>query len=213
MKLRYAIPVGLGALGILACQANAIEPVRPNAPAVEVTAPGADVRVGRENGEKGVSVQTAPVAAGVNITTPNAGVDVRTPSAPTAARDNLPRDSRAQGETRPAGNLFADNRPDQWRYKWSNNRWWYWTPENRWMWYSEPGGWTYYEPASGSYTTGYGGVPVVPNTGYVAPPATTYYYYPSSGYYYGYPAYGYYGRPGFYIGGPRWGVGVGSRWR
>ncbi len=69
--------------------------------------------------------------------------------------------------------------------------------------YSDPGGWTYVAP-SGSYTTGYGGVPVAPEAGHVVPP-TTYYYYPNSGYYYGYPGgYYYYGRPGVYIGSRGW---------
>ena len=78
------------------------------------------------------------------------------------------------------------------------------------MWYADPGGWTYYEP-SGSYTTGYGGVPVSPSPTSVAP-STSYYYYPNSGYYYGYPGYYYYGGPGVYIGGRGWGVGVGRGW-
>jgi hypothetical protein len=100
--------------------------------------------------------------------------------------------------------------PDQWRYKWDNNRWWYWAPDNRWMVYSDPGGWTYYQ-LEGSYTAGYGGVTVAPSTTYAAPSTT--YVYPSTGYYYGYPGYYGYGYgPGVYIRGG-WGWGWGGRGR
>jgi hypothetical protein len=34
------------------------------------------------------------------------------------------------------GVSFSDNRPDQWRYRFDNGRWWYWTPNNTWMWYN-----------------------------------------------------------------------------
>ena len=189
MKLHYAIPVALGILALTAYQARAVDPARPNAPGAEVKAPGVDVRAG---------------AAGVNVATPNVGVDVKAPAAPIVRAPAVP----VQSGPRPAVSAFTDNRPDQWRYKLFNNRWWYWAPDNRWMSYSDPGGWTYVAP-SGSYTTGYGGVPVAPEAGHVVPP-TTYYYYPNSGYYYGYPGgYYYYGRPGVYIGGRGWGRG---RW-
>jgi hypothetical protein len=36
----------------------------------------------------------------------------------------------------PNGTLFTDNRPNQWRYRYDNGRWWYWTPNNSWMWYN-----------------------------------------------------------------------------
>ena len=119
-----------------------------------------------------------------------------------------------------AVNVTRDNRPDQWRYKYEGNRWWYWTPENRWMIYGQ-GGWAYPD-AQGSYTTGYGGAavaPVTPDAGVnVVVPGTTYNYVPGTSYYYS-PGYGYYyprryyyGRPGVYLGGPRWGVRVGGWW-
>ncbi len=191
MKLHYAIPIALGIVALSAWQARAIEPARPNTPSAEVKAPGVNVQAGR---------------AGVKVETPNVGVDVKTPNAPVARAPGV----QVQTAPRPEASVFTDNRPDQWRYKWSNNRWWYWAPDNRWMSYSDPGGWAYVNPES--YTTGYGGVPVVPDAGYVVPPTT---YYPSYGYYYGYPgSYYYYGRPGIYIGGRGWGVGVGrGRWR
>ena len=52
-------------------------------------------------------------------------------------------------------NVTGDNRPDQWRYRWDNGRWWYWTPQNRWMWYTDNGGWVDYDSAV-PYSTGYG---------------------------------------------------------
>jgi hypothetical protein len=192
-------------------------PANPSPPAasdangaagVNVNAPGAEVQVNRTQ---------APGTTGVNahVQTPSVGANVET-RGEREIRGNSSSDRRFQGRTRSATNLVTDNRPDPWRYKWENNRWWYWAPDNRWMWYSDPGGWTYVNP-NGGYSTGYGGVtvappvptvPVAPSTETVVPPSTTYYNYPSSGYYYGYPSYRYYyGRPGFYYGGRGWGRG------
>jgi hypothetical protein len=78
------------------------------------------------------------------------------------------------------------------------------------------GGTTYVAPAYSSYyytTPAYVDPPVVTTTYYNGYPATYYYGYPS--YYYGYPGYysGYYYRPyyggGLWIGGRRFGLGVG----
>ena len=178
-------------MGLSACTARAADEGARPAPApggVNVNAPGADVRVNANRG-----------APGVEVGTPNVGVDVHAP-----ARVE-PSPNAIQNGNRTEINVTGDNRPDQWRYKWENNRWWYYAPDNRWMWYSEPGGWTYVD-SPGSYTTGYGGAPVAaPTPTYTVPP-TTYYYYPNSGYYY-------YGSPGIYIGGRGWGVGIGGRGR
>ena len=131
------------------------------------------------------------VNAEEQIGAPKVGVDVQTPHGV---------------DVHVGANAVGDNRPDQWRYKWENNRWWYWAPDNRWMTYSPQNGWVYAD-APVSYATGYGSVPVAPVPAYVAPPTT--YYYPAPAYYY--PRY--YGRPGIYIGGPGWGVRVGrGRW-
>jgi hypothetical protein len=100
-------------------------------------------------------------------------------------------------------NTFTDNRPDQWRYKWDNGRWWYWSPDNRWMWY-DGAQWTYYDPNAANttyyqstpgYTTYYGGYDYSPQ------------YY---GYGYGYPYRGYYGGYGPYYGGRYGGYGYGN---
>jgi hypothetical protein len=101
----------------------------------------------------------------------------------------------AQADAKVSVNVTGDNRPDQWRYRWDNGRWWYWTPQNRWMWYSDNGGWVDYAGPlySGEalpYTAAYGSYAV---------PSGGYYYYP------GYPGYYWYGgryyyRPGVYVG-------------
>ena len=103
-------------------------------------------------------------------------------------------------------NITGDNRPEQWRYRFENGRWWYWTPQNHWMWYGD-NGWVNYDSAI-PYTTGYGSYEV-PSGGYVYPNYGTYYY---PGYGYFYPRwYGgrYYNRPGVYVGVGGIGVGVG----
>ena len=187
---------------------------------------------GRTNiGVPAVGVQVQPnlpgAAVGVGVQTPGVGVDVRTQG---EVRTNIAGNRELRNEARLEANITGDNRPDQWRYKQENGRWWYWTPDNRWMWYSDQGGWTYFQPSgsatgstagtvSGSYTTGYGGVTVAPDTQYqYSAPGTTYYYpnsgyvYPNSGYYYrSYPGRYYYGGgSGLYIGGNNWGVRVGG---
>ena len=105
-------------------------------------------------------------------------------------------------------NVIGDNRPDQWRYRWENGRWWYWTPQNRWMWYSDNGGWVNYDSAV-PYSTGYGSYDV-PSTGYYYPSYGAYYY---PGYGYRYPGYwyggSYYYRPGISVGVGGIGVGIG----
>jgi len=175
-------------------------------PAIMAVAAISDFAQGQVVGDR------ASVPPAINVQTPAATVDLQPRQAP-AAIDATRLPPRAD-VVRADATLFTDNRPDQWRYKWENNRWWYWTPENRWMSYSEPSGWTYYEP-SGSYTAGYGGV------GVTATPAPAGTYYPTYGYY-GYPynnyGGGYYGRPGVYINGGWGGVGIGygggrGRWR
>ena len=173
MKMYMAIPAVLVVLGLGACQASAADEHATGG--VNINTPAAAVHVGDRS------------APGVEVGTRNVGVDVRTPAAPAGRIDVSPPAIPSRG-VRAESNLFADNRPDQWRYKWEGNRWWYYGPDNRWMWYSTPGGWTYYEP-SGSYTTGYGGEPVAPAPAVAVPPTTTYYYTP--GYYYG---------PGVYFG-------------
>jgi len=188
MKLTAAIPVVLAVSGLVACQANAADGVNINTPAVGV----------RVNGDH--------AAPGVEVGTPSTIVDAKTEGRPTV-RVEPPRDP-PRIESRPG--MIGDNRADPWRYKWENNRWWYYTPDSRWMWYSTPGGWTYYD-TPGSYTTGYGGAPVT--TVPVTPTPAPDYVVPSPTYYYGYPGYYYYGRPGVYIGGPRWGYGYGYRGR
>jgi outer membrane biosynthesis protein TonB len=105
----------------------------------------------------------------------------------------------------------ANQRGDQWRYRWHNGIWWYWTPANRWV-YRNGNEWANYDPA----------VTAVPDARYSGPPVYGYYqsnpngYYPgpyrySVGYggYYG-PAYqgGYYG-PGGYYSQPGVSVGLG----
>jgi hypothetical protein len=106
--------------------------------------------------------------------------------------------------------VAANQRADQWRYRWHNGTWWYWTPANRWV-YRNGNEWTNYEPA----------VTAVPDARYTSQPVYGYYqsgpngYYPGpyrysagyggyygpvyqGGYYYG-PA-GYYGQPGVSVG-------------
>jgi hypothetical protein len=190
MNAKTTFATALIVLGLSACAARAAdEATRPALPGVNVNTPGADVRVN-------------PGGAGVAVGTPSAGVQVQPP-----ARVEPPANAPLLNGNRAEINITGDNRPDQWRYKWENNRWWYYGPDNRWMWYSEPGGWTYADAAP-SYSTGYGGAPVAPPVTTYAAPSTTYYYYPNSGYYY-------YGSPGIYIGGRGWGVGIGGhvRWR
>jgi hypothetical protein len=108
--------------------------------------------------------------------------------------------------------VAANQRGDQWRYRWHNNNWWYWTPENRWV-YRNGNEWTNYEPA----------IAPIPDARYSSQPAYGYYqsspngYYPgpypySTGYrgYYG-PVYrgGYYYGPGGYYGQPGISIGMG----
>ena len=103
----------------------------------------------------------------------------------------LPPDPKGQAT------VFSDNRPDPWRYRLENGRWWYWTPQNQWMWYGD-NGWVAYDSAV-PYTAAYGSYDV-PGTGYYSPYPGAYYY---PGYYY---------RPGVYVGvgGVRVGVGGGG---
>lgn len=43
----------------------------------------------------------------------------------------------------------AVQNPDQWRYRYHNNQWWYYTPQNHWMTYNN-GAWNrYYAPGTG----------------------------------------------------------------
>jgi hypothetical protein len=104
-------------------------------------------------------------------------------------------------------NFINDNRPDPWRYRVDNGRWWYWAPDNRWMLYDN-NQWTNYQPGEGGitapayvpgpynqsapgYTANYGGYESAPgynggyNTGY------------SGGYYNNCNGYGYGGRYGY----------------
>jgi hypothetical protein len=143
----------------------------------------------------------------------------------------------AQSGVGTTATMFNDNRPEQWRYKQDNGRWWYWTPDNRWMWY-DSGNWTYYEePSAGvattyqtapyttfysqsaPYTTNYGGYTYSPGYGYGGYGYGGYPYY--RGYYRGYSGYygnGYYGgyggygyRNGISIGAGGVGTGIGGR--
>ena len=45
----------------------------------------------------------------------------------------------------PSDTANASSRPEGWRYRWHNGRWWYWTTADRWMWYSDDGQWIAYE--------------------------------------------------------------------
>jgi hypothetical protein len=130
-----------------------------------------------------------PIAPGIVQGNTNAAVHVSVPARPGSAGVSV--------------NVVGGNRPDQWRYRWENGRWWYWTPQNRWMWYND-GQWIDYDPSPG-YTTYYGDYYSDPNTGY-------YDYYPNSGFYYGYPngwdRNGYQYRPGLSIGVDGIGIGV-----
>ena len=60
------------------------------------------------------------------------------------AQVNLRTNSATQVNVGVTSSPFNDNRPDQWRYRSDNGRWWYWSPDNRWMWYNGSQ-WTYYE--------------------------------------------------------------------
>jgi hypothetical protein len=146
------------------------------------------------------SADNAKVGAGVKP-----GSEARINVAPSP-----PVNPGVQADPRVSFNVTGDNRPDQWRYRWDNGRWWYWTPANRWMWYSPDGGWVNFDTAV-PYSAGYGSYEV---------PSTGYYYYPSYGAYY-YPGYGYrypgnwyrggyYYRPGISIGVGGIGIGVGG---
>ncbi len=132
--------------------------------------------------------------------------NVAPPSAASAPAPPVPTDPRI------SVNVTGGNRPDQWRYRWNNGRWWYWTPQNRWMWYSDSGGWVEYDSPV-PYSTGYGSYDV-PSTGYFYYPSYGTYYYPGYGYGYGYPGYwyrgGYYYRPGISIGVGGVGIGIGG---
>ena len=86
------------------------------------------------------------------------------------------------------------NRNDQWRFKWHNNRWWYWTPDNSCVVYHD-NKWHPYTPGMFS-ATNYG------STGYYAQPY-------SSGYSYSSPSYNYYGNRGYGYG-PSIGLNFGS---
>jgi hypothetical protein len=148
-----------------------------------------------------------------NTQTPGSTGTLQNPNARTFQDSQAPLPSgMIESKVNPQANTAGDPRPDQWRYRWNNNQWWYWTPENRWMVYGS-NGWAYPE-VTGGYTTGYGGVTVetpaagvsvaVPSSGYYYAPGTTYYY-PSYGYYY--PGRYYYGGPGWIVGRPwrgRW---------
>ncbi len=126
------------------------------------------------------------------------------PNANANARPNIGMHANPQ----PSASVMGDNRPDPWRYRFENGRWWYWTPQNRWMIYNN-GQWADYVPAP-SYAVGYGSYEVAPGTTsyypsyeYVAPGSV--YYYPSYGYTVGYPAYWYGPRVGWgWYGGRRW---------
>ena len=68
---------------------------------------------------------------------------------------------------------FGDSRPEPWRYRMDNNRWWYWAPDNRWMAYDN-NQWTYFQPGESvtysppattptpDYTAAYGGTDNAP---------------------------------------------------
>jgi hypothetical protein len=187
MRFWNMIPAALAVVGWAVCQASAAD--------VKAAQPAA-------SGPSGVNVDAGRVGVPASSGIPPV------PGSVSTVQNSSPGTAVIK---QPTANTVWDNRPDPWRYKWENGRWWYYAPDNRWMWYSAPGGWTYYALPR-SYTTGYGGVPVAPSTTYVVPPSS-YYYYPSSGYYYGYPGYYYYGSPGLYYGG-RWAYyGWGRGWR
>jgi hypothetical protein len=81
------------------------------------------------------------------------------------------------GSVGATGTLFTDNRPDQWRYRFDNGRWWYWTPNNTWMWYNGQQ-WTSFPqpgnsgPAVPSSANGIGGFPLNGPTSTAAPAGT-----------------------------------------
>ncbi len=136
---------------------------------------------------------------------PNVGADVKQGSEARINAAPPPGASPAvQADPRVSVNVTGDNRPDQWRYRWDNGRWWYWTPQNRWMWYSDNGGWVdyagpLYSGEAVPYTAAYGSYEV-----------------PSGAYYYpGYPGYYWYGgryyySPGVSIGVGGIGIGIGG---
>lgn len=109
--------------------------------------------------------------------------------------------------------VAANQNPEQWRYRWHGNNWWYWTPENRWV-YRNGNEWINYEPTiTGVPDARYSSQPVY---GYYQSSPNGYYAGPyrySTGYrgYYGYgPVYqgGYYGSGGYY-GQPGVSIGLG----
>ena len=95
---------------------------------------------------------------------------------------------------------------DQWRYRWSDGRWWYWTPQKRWMYYGDDGQWVEYDASPAPLPVAPRAVVPTPYQGYYYP-APGHAYYPGPG-----PWRGYY--PGVAVGvAPygRVGVGVGRR--
>ena len=184
--------------------------MKNTAPAVEGAEQHAAGAVGEAARHEGnIPSLPTPPQPNTSVGNANVGKDVKQGSeARVNAAPPPALNPGVQADPRVSVNVTGDNRPDQWRYRWENGRWWYWTPQNRWMWYSDNGGWVNYDSAV-PYSTGYGSYQV-PSTGYYYPSYGTYYY---PGYGYRYPGYwyggGYYYRPGTSIGVDGIGVGIG----
>ena len=214
MSLNRVFPAAAVIAAVSSCYAWAVEPPpapqgAPNVALPKQVPPAANVGVTTGANTSGM----AGGGAGVNVNTPRADVHVGTqPGAQfpgSMGRNEAPLPSGMTDNRTMAGtDRISDNRPDQWRYRFHNNRWWYWTPENRWMTYSDQFGWTYPE-AAGGYTTGYAPAAVAPAT--VAPAPSGYYYAPDTTYYYPGYTYGYYYPGRYYWRGGSWGRGRG-RW-
>ncbi len=189
--------------------AGAVQSTQQAVEGAEHHAAGAAGEAARHEG----SIPPLPGPAQPNISAGNAKVGADSQQGSEAGVNVAPQPSASPGvqaDPRVSVNVTGDNRPDQWRYRWDNGRWWYWTPQNRWMWYTDNGGWVDYDSAV-PYSTGYGAYEV-PSTGYYYPNYGTYYY---PGYGYGYPGnYGYggryYYRPGISVGVGAVGIGIGG---
>jgi hypothetical protein len=157
---------------------NATAPIQnqslPNTGARVEANPGAGISNQQSTGANAagtVQGSTGAIQQGtLNATAPNqipepssGGVNVNG-----RMQGNFNGQMQANGQTTGMAIGITDNRPDPWRYKFENNRWWYWTPENRWMTYSDQYGWTYPESAGG-YTTGYAPATAAPAVQYTVP--------------------------------------------
>ena len=84
------------------------------------------------------------VSANAAVNPPIANVQVGV--APNAALIT-PRVANERAGVAANASMFNDNRPDPWRYRHENGRWWYWAPDNRWMIYDN-NQWTNYQAST-----------------------------------------------------------------